>query len=86
MKTNRLFRREPQTSIQIKKRRLNGLLVKAIRDRDYYANITLDKVLELAGIPELDDVTFCDNMKSMDNRDRKDSKIQEVVKGGDGLR
>ena len=83
MKTNR---REPQTSIQIKKTRLNGLLVKAIRDRDYYANITLDKVLELAGIPELDDVTFCDNMKGMDNRDRKDSEIQEVVKGGDGLR
>ena len=74
MKTNRLFRREPQTSTQIKKTRLNGLLVKAIRDRDYYANITLDKVLELAGIPELDDVTFCDNMKGMDNRDRKDSE------------
>jgi hypothetical protein len=62
MKTNRLFKREAQTSIQIKKRRLNGLLAKAIRDRDYYANITLDKVLASAGIPEMDDAEFKEEM------------------------
>jgi hypothetical protein len=55
MKTSTIFKRKEPTSVQISRLRRNGLVAKAIQDKDIYACITLDKILESAGVTELED-------------------------------
>ena len=64
MKSTSIFKRKEPTSVQITRQRRNGLVAKAIHDRDMYASITLDKILDSAGISELEDSELATLLKS----------------------
>lgn len=64
MKNTNIFKRKEPTSVQITRLRRNGLVAKAMQDRDIYACITLDKILASAGVTELEDPELASLLKS----------------------
>ena len=64
MKNTNIFKRKEPTSVQITRLRKNGLVAKAIQDKDMYASIALDKILESSGVTELEDLELQSLLKS----------------------
>jgi hypothetical protein len=64
MKNTNIFKRKEPTSVQITRIRRNGLVARAMQDRDIYACITLDKILASAGVSELEDSELASLLKS----------------------
>jgi hypothetical protein len=74
LKMKNRLKKEKQTSVQLSVRWANGLLAKALKDRDYYSSITLEKILASAGIRELDDSELEELLKS-----KKEQKEEAIV-------
>lgn len=76
MKMKKGLKKEKQTSVQLSVRWANGLLAKALKDRDYYSSITLEKILAAAGIRELDDSELNELLKP--RKARREEAIVET--------